>query len=30
MAEKNLEAATLQLPPETIADFDLIAGGPAK
>jgi pyridoxine 4-dehydrogenase len=27
---ENLEAATLQLPPETIADLDLIAGGPTK
>jgi pyridoxine 4-dehydrogenase len=27
---ENLEAATLQLPPETIADLDLIAGGPKK
>jgi pyridoxine 4-dehydrogenase len=25
---ENLEAATLQLPPETIADLDLIAGAP--
>jgi pyridoxine 4-dehydrogenase len=27
---ENLEAATLQLPPETIADLDLIAGGAKK
>ena len=27
---ENLEAATLQLPPETIADLDLIAGRPKK
>src|SRR5919106_96996 len=26
--QENLEAAKLQLPPETIADLDLIAGGP--
>jgi len=27
---ENLEAATLQLPPKTIGDLDLIAGGPKK
>jgi pyridoxine 4-dehydrogenase len=27
---ENLEAATLQLPPDTLADLDRIAGGPAK